>query len=187
MSSRQFQAIKMIAMDVDGVLTDGSMVYSDTAETKVFNAKDGLGIRLARTSGLEIVWITGNTSPAVAKRAKDLRISALYQGARLKTVALADAAARFGLTRDEIAYMGDDLNDIPAFREVGLAIAPRDAVSDVISTVHFVAEHNGGRGAVREIIEMILKAQGRWDEAVKAFVAELEREQIEGQIAEAVS
>jgi len=187
MTLDKLKQVRLIAMDVDGVLTDGSMTFGENDEVKSFNARDGLGIRLARTAGLEIVWITGNVSSVVARRARDLDISALYQGARLKTVALADAAVRWNLGREEIAYIGDDLNDIPAFGSVGVPIAVADAAAEVRDAAEIVTETPGGRGAVREVIEMVLKAQGRWEQAVELFIAMLQREQFESEAADAVT
>lgn len=183
----RLQPIRLLAMDVDGVLTDGSMIFTDVGDIKSFNAKDGLGIRLARAAGIEVVWITGNVSPVVARRAQDLKVSAIYQGARLKTVALADAAARWNLKPEEIAYIGDDINDIPAFGGAGVSIAVQDAVPEVRAVADIITELRGGSGAVREVIERILKAQGRWEQAMEMFLAELKREELHGEAAEAVN
>ena len=184
----KLRKIKLLAMDVDGVLTDGGMVYvGESNESKVFNAQDGLGIRLALVSGLKVVWVTGNESPAVARRAEDVGVTALFQGARYKAQAVREIAERYGLSQDEIAYVGDDLNDLPAFEVAGLSIAVDNAAPEVKRAADFVTKRSGGAGAVREIIEMILKSQDRWQEAVKSFLEELEREQAEGKVARAVS
>ena len=169
--------IKLLAMDVDGTLTEGEMILLDGRQIKLFNVYDGLGIRLAMNIGMGIAWITGNTSDAVAERAASLGVTDVYQGARFKTEALDDLVARYGLRLDEIAYMGDDLNDLPAFDHAGLAIAVANATSEVQARADMVTQRGGGHGAVREVIETILKARGDWDAAVKAYLAELRSEQ----------
>lgn len=173
----KLRAIKLFAMDVDGVLTDGAIVIGPTGETKIFHVLDGLGINLALTIGIEVAWITGNRSHAVAERARQLMVREVHQGARFKSVVLKDLAARHGVTMDEIAYMGDDLNDLPALELAGVTFAPANAVPEVKSRVDFVTERSGGDGAVREAIEMILNAQGRWQEGVQAFLDKLKSEQ----------
>lgn len=169
--------IKMLAMDVDGTLTEGEMVMLDGHQIKHFNVYDGLGTRLALNIGLGIAWVTGNTSEAVMDRAKSLGVTDVYQGAKLKSVALDDLAARHGLSMDEIAYMGDDLNDLPALDRAGLAIAVANAVDEVKARADMVTERGGGHGAVREVIEAVLNARGDWDAAVEAYLDELRREQ----------
>jgi 3-deoxy-D-manno-octulosonate 8-phosphate phosphatase (KDO 8-P phosphatase) len=170
--------IKLLAMDVDGVLTDGSMMYVEgSSQSKVFNVQDGLGIRLAMLAGLKIAWITGNVSTAITRRAEDLGVTDLYQGARHKPEALGDLAANYGLAKDEIAYIGDDLNDLPAFAASGVTFAPNNAALDVREAADVITQHSGGSGAVREVIEMILQDQGLWKDAVAAILQEFEREQ----------
>lgn len=170
--------IKLLAMDVDGVLTDGSMIFGPDGDTKVFNVHDGLGINLALTSGLEIAWITGNVSPAVLKRAKSLGVTEIYQGARFKSAVLKEIAAAKGLQIEEIAYIGDDLNDLPAIDVAGVGIAVANAVAEVKAAADIVTEKAGGHGAIREVIEMILKSQNRWEEGIQAFLDKLRAEQL---------
>ena len=180
--------VKLLAMDVDGVLTEGGMGYTgESDQSRVFNTQDGLGIRLALVSGLKIMWITGNESAAVAHRARDLGITELFQGARFKAQAVHEIAERYGLSNDEIAYIGDDLNDLPAFDVVGVCFAVENAVPEVKQAADFVTKKSGGKGAVREIIEMIFKSQDRWQDAVNSFLRDMEREQAEGEVAGAVS
>lgn len=172
--------IKMLAFDVDGVMTDASMIYGPDGQTKVFNAQDGLGIRLARVAGMNIVIITGNITPVVAQRAADLKVNAIFQNARYKAAGLKAASEKCGVKLEEIAYMGDDLNDLPAFELAGVSFAPANAVHDVKNAADYITERSGGHGAVREMIEQILKAQGKWEDAVKAFLEVLKEEQVEG-------
>lgn len=179
--------IKLLAMDVDGTLTNGSMTFYDGHQLKTFNVLDGLGIRLAMNYGLKIAWITGNTSYAVTERAKTLGVTDIYQGARYKTEALRDAASKYGLSMDDVAYIGDDLNDIPAFGIAGLSIAVQNAVDELKDRADIITEKFGGSGAVREAIESILKAKGVWDDAVNSFIKELEREERQSVGPEAVA
>lgn len=179
--------IKLLAMDVDGVLTDGSMVFGPMGDIKLFNVMDGLGIRLAISAGLEIAWITGNISNPVTERAKSLMVTELHQGQRYKSTALKEIAARRGLSLDEIAYIGDDLNDLPAIEAAGAAFAVANAAREVKTSADFVTEKSGGHGAVREVIEMILKQQGKWDNGVHGFLELLRAEQEKGEAPGAVT
>lgn len=182
----KLEKIKLLATDVDGVLTNGDMIYTDTGQTKVFNVRDGLATRLALISGLRIAWITGNVTPVVAARAKDLGIEDIYQGARYKTVALNELMNRYGLSADEVAFIGDDLNDLPAFETAGVSVAVNDAAPEVKEAADIVTERPGGSGALREVIELILKSQGKWQEACRAFLDELRVEQDQGRVSQVV-
>jgi len=182
----KLKQIKLLAMDVDGVLTDGSMIFGPTGEIKVFNVLDGLGIRLALSVGLEIAWITGNVSDSVAQRARSLRVVELHQGQRLKSAALRSIAARKNLAMEEIAYIGDDLNDLPAMELAGFAFTVPNAVSEVQVAADFITQKPGGQGAVREVIEIILKSQNKWDEGVSKFLELLKTEQEQGEAPGAV-
>jgi 3-deoxy-D-manno-octulosonate 8-phosphate phosphatase (KDO 8-P phosphatase) len=177
----KLKPIKLLAMDVDGVLTDGSMVLGPVGDIKLFNVLDGLGINLALSIGLEIAWITGNVSDAVRNRAESLGVTELHQGARFKSTALKDIASRRGLSFDEIAYIGDDLNDLPAIELAGATFAVANASHEVQTAADFITEKRGGRGAVREVIETILKAQDRWEDGVSAFLDKLRAEQERGE------
>lgn len=168
----ELQQIRLLAMDVDGVLTDGSLNIGAEGELfKAFNAKDGMGISLAMRNGLEIALITGRRSEIIHRRAEELGITLLYEGVNDKALQLKQIAAERGISLDEIAYMGDDLNDLPAMVQAGISFAPADAAKDVLKAVNAVASCNGGRGAVREIIELILEAQGKWENIVKAYMS----------------
>lgn len=163
-------AIKILALDVDGVLTDGSLYIGNEGELcKSFNAKDGLGISVALRNGLDIAIITGRKSAIIHRRAAELGITSLYEGVKDKHAVLTALSHARKLQAEQIAYMGDDLNDLPAFAAAGLALAPADAVAEVGEAADIVMLHAGGRGAVREAIEMILQAQGKWDSAVEDY------------------
>lgn len=168
--------IKLLVMDVDGTLTDGSMTFVGGEQIKTFSVYDGLGIRVAMNHGLGIAWVTGNTSPAVAERARTLGIVDVYQGVWYKPDSLLDIASRHKLNMDEIAYIGDDLNDLPAFDVAGFSFAVNNAVDEVKARACMVTRKPGGYGAVREAIEIILKAGGQWEDAVNSFLLELEKE-----------
>lgn len=168
--------IRLLAMDVDGTLTDGAMVFYGSEQVKSFSVYDGLGIRLAVNYGLKIAWVTGNISESVTERARTLGVKDVYQGARYKSDAISDIAAAHGLSTSEIAYIGDDLNDLPAFERAGFRFAVGNAVEEVKRQADAVTSLGGGRGAVREAIETILKARGEWDDAVRSFLDELAQE-----------
>lgn len=165
--------IRMLACDVDGVLTDGTITYgSGNLELKSFNIKDGLAIKLAVWSGLPVYWLTGRSSDAVVRRAAELDVQ-LVQGATDKDAGLRQLARDTGIDLAEIAYIGDDLNDLPALRLAGLPIAVADAAPEVIAAAAWVTRVPGGRGAVREAIEAILEGQGRWENAIDIYLARL--------------
>ncbi|MCL6519319.1 MAG: HAD hydrolase family protein [Armatimonadetes bacterium] len=167
--------IKLLAMDVDGVLTKGDVIYEDDgAEYKVFNIMDGLGITVAGHAGLLTAFVTGRKSGAVARRAKELKVTALCDGCQDKGTAIRNLRSKFNLSADEIAFVGDDINDIPAFRESGLRIAVSNASDDLKAHADIITNCSGGNGAIREVIEMILKAQGKWSSAVECYLRELE-------------
>jgi 3-deoxy-D-manno-octulosonate 8-phosphate phosphatase (KDO 8-P phosphatase) len=157
--------IKMIIMDVDGTLTDGRLfVLPDGEEVKSYNVRDGLGILLAHLVGFKTAIITGKTSRALEMRSAKLRIDELHQGILDKKPVLEAILAKHGLGADEVAYIGDDLGDLAVIKSVGLAGAVADAHPEIKKNCHFISEQAGGRGAVREFIEFILGAQGKWSE-----------------------
>lgn len=150
--------IKMIVLDVDGSMTDGSIVVSSNGvETKTFNVKDGHGIKEAIKNGIIVSVITGRSSYCVEKRAEELGISDLFQGVQHKTIALDKLITKYSLNCSEIAYFGDDVNDMECMERCGFTGSPRDAVIEVQSIVDFVSIHNGGHGAVRDFIDYIIK------------------------------
>ena len=156
--------IKLVLLDVDGTLTDGGIYRGNNGEElKRFNVKDGYAIVNAQKLGIEFGIITGRKSELVEIRAKELKIKYLYQGISEKTVILEEIMKKDSLSKEEIAYMGDDLNDLLIMKQVGLSGTPKDAVDEVIQVADFVSKRNGGSGAVREFIEHILKKDGKWE------------------------
>ncbi len=153
--------IKLIAFDVDGVLTNGGLFFGDDGqEYKAFNSRDGHGFKMLHNNGLLTAIITGRTSEVVKHRAANLGIEIIYQGQHDKSAALDELLNETGLTTEQIAYMGDDVIDLPVLCRVGLAIAVQDAHPLVIENCHWVTERAGGQGAGREACEMLLQAQG---------------------------
>ena len=166
--------IRLLAMDVDGVLTDGKILLAaDGSETKQFNIQDGLGIRLALLGGITVVWISGRSSPTVERRAEELGVTHLFESARNKSAVIAELLGQYALTQSNVAYVGDDLNDLPAFSLAGVKFAPSDAITEIKALADFVTERRGGDGAVREVCDVILKAQEKWNDAVTRYLAEL--------------
>jgi len=138
---------------------------------KVFNSQDGLGLKLAHTMGIKTGFITGRHSPAVSQRAEESDVDFVYLGQADKTAAFEECMRKAHVTEDEVAYMGDDLPDIPVARRVGLAIAVSNAAPELKAISHYVTRSRGGSGAAREVVELILKAQGRWEEAIPLALA----------------
>ena len=164
--------IKLLLMDCDGVLTDGRIwIFENGEEQKGFHTRDGLGIDLLHRAGLRSGIISGRTSSAVETRARTLGMSFLVQGHENKVHAFADVLAQAGVTNAEVAYIGDDLNDIPLIVQSGLGVAVADAAFETRQRAHYVTEAPGGFGAVREVIELILKSQGRWDELISGYLS----------------
>ncbi len=163
--------IRLLLLDVDGVLTDGSITYGNSgAELKSFNIKDGFGIRLLRESGVEVGIITARRSEAVERRAQDLKLAHLYQGVGNKLEAFAEILAAQKLTPQQVAYMGDDWLDLPLLSRVGLAVTAADGVAEVKSVAHYVTRQDGGRGAVRELCELIVEAKGMREELLARYL-----------------
>ena len=153
--------IKCVAFDVDGVMTDGSLTFlEDGRETKTFNAKDGLGVTMLNQTGFKTAIITARDNGTVRIRAKILEITKLYEGQKQKILAFADLLKEFNLDPSEVAYMGDDWPDIHVLKEAGLSACPSDAIPEVIEMCDFVSTKGGGKGAVREFCNFILKAHG---------------------------
>jgi len=169
--------IKLLLMDVDGTLTDGGVCLISTpgvegvAEMKVFNSKDGAGLKLAGIMGIRTGFITGRSSPAVQRRARELSVDYVYLGQSTKMAAFEECVQKAGVTPEETAYLGDDLPDIPVAARAGLAVAVADAAPEVKAACHYVTQAKGGEGAAREVIELILKAQDRWEEAIPRAIA----------------
>ena len=167
--------IELLLMDVDGVLTDGSLFYvplvdGSVAEAKAFDATDGAAIGFARRAGIKTGIISGRSSPAVVRRAEELRMDFLYQGlGRKKLSAFEEILAKSNIPAERICYAGDDVQDLPILARVGFPIAVANAAAEVLSRVAYVTRASGGRGAIREIVELILKAQGKWDSLIGEF------------------
>ena len=161
-------------MDVDGVLTGGEVIHgSGGLEIKQFHVQDGMGVTLAKHAGLLPVVITVRTSEAVAARARELKIDEVHQGIRKKWPCLKEVLERHGVEADEAAYIGDDLVDLPVLERVGLPIAVANAVAEVKKAAAWTTRAAGGRGAVREAVERILKEDGKWDAVVKRLIDHL--------------
>jgi 3-deoxy-D-manno-octulosonate 8-phosphate phosphatase (KDO 8-P phosphatase) len=162
--------IQLLLLDVDGVMTDGGIIYDGNGlETKIFNVKDGHGIKMLQRVGIEVGIITGRSSAVVNIRAQELGIELVYQGALRKLESYEDVKRKTGLTDSQIAYMGDDVIDVPVMRRVGFAAAPHDALSEAKNAAHYIASSDGGRGAVREVCDLILKGCGKWDEVTERY------------------
>lgn len=163
--------IKLLAFDIDGVLTDGRLYYGDKGEVfKVFNVHDGFGIKLAKLSGIEVAIISSRKSEMVTARAADLGITHVYQGVPNKRTLLAGLLEKVGFGWPGVAFMGDDLVDLPAMLRSGMAIAPANAHPQVKERAHYVTQAQGGEGAVREAIEYILSAQGKLESMVASYI-----------------
>jgi len=168
----KMRRVRLLILDVDGVLTDGSIIYSDRGgEIKRFDVRDGHGIKLLMRGGIDVAIVTARESRVVATRARDLGIEMLFQGRKDKLACFNDILESTGLSAGETAFMGDDLVDIPVLRRVGFSASVPGAVAEVRERVDFVTKAPGGRGAVREICEMILKARGLWEGLLKRYLA----------------
>uniref|UniRef100_A0A7V4XVH1 3-deoxy-D-manno-octulosonate 8-phosphate phosphatase KdsC n=1 Tax=Acidobacterium capsulatum TaxID=33075 RepID=A0A7V4XVH1_9BACT len=168
--------IKLFLMDVDGTLTSGgvcliSLPTGGVGEMKQFDSQDGLALKLAGIMGIQTGFITGRRSPAVQQRANELNVRFVYLGQATKTAAFEECQEQAGVTEEETAYLGDDLPDMPLARRAGLAIAVSNAAVELKEICHYTTQARGGEGAAREVIELILKAQGRWEEAVPKALA----------------
>ena len=162
--------IKLLLLDVDGVMTNGQIIYDgQNTELKAFDVKDGHGIKLLQRTGIKIGIITGRSSAVVARRAKELGIEILYQGALKKLDPYLEILKQEGLTDDQVAYIGDDVIDLPILRRVGFSVTVADAVPDMAPLVDYVTVRNGGRGAVREVCDMLIKASGQWVELTRRY------------------
>lgn len=163
--------IKVVLMDVDGTITDGSVTLlsqpdGSALEIKTFDAHDGQGMTLARTAGLQLGVITGRESAALRRRMKEMGVAFVYEKQPNKIAAYEEILAKTGVTEKEVAYLGDDLPDLPVMRRVGFAVAVGNAALEVKLAAHHVTQAGGGKGAARELIELILKAKGLWEEMI---------------------
>jgi YrbI family 3-deoxy-D-manno-octulosonate 8-phosphate phosphatase len=172
--TQRCQRIRLLLLDVDGVLTDGSLWFDDEGrEWKRFHVRDGQGLRLWREAGGRVALVSSRRSPAVDRRAAELRLDGVFQGVDAKLDVVRQLSVDWNCPLDEIAYLGDDLVDLPPIRAVGLGAAVADAVPEVRAAAHYVTTAAGGSGAVRELIELLLRRTGRWDAALQPYAAPL--------------
>jgi len=171
MSLTALKHIKLLILDVDGVLTDGGIIYNDNGvETKIFNVKDGLGIRLLIEAGITLCIATGRRSNALYNRCKNLGIEHIFDGLGDKAAMLDPILDRTGVSAQQVAFMGDDLPDLALMKKVGLSIAVADAHRTVLKHADMVTLAKSGNGAVREVCDAILKAQGLWENILERFL-----------------
>lgn len=171
MNFNKLKNVRLLLLDVDGVLTDGRILYTDSGEqVKTFNSKDGLGLRLLMDAGIKVGIITGRKSNALVHRCRNLKIDLVMDGVKNKAAALAEICLKTGIRCENIAFMGDDLIDLPIMKHVGIAVSVSDAAPEVKNHADIITLHKGGRGAVREICEQILDAKDLWEDIVNRFI-----------------
>jgi 3-deoxy-D-manno-octulosonate 8-phosphate phosphatase (KDO 8-P phosphatase) len=164
---KRLKGIQMLLLDVDGVLTTGEIIYTDSGEQiKIFNVKDGLGIRMLKEAGIQVGVITGRKGKALRHRCQNLGLTLVFDGARDKIKAMKKIAGETGIPLESMAFIGDDLPDLSVMQKAGLAVAVADAHEMIRHIAHVTTRAKGGRGAVREICEAILKAQNKWDDLI---------------------
>lgn len=169
----KFRSVKALLLDVDGVLTDGRIVYDSRGrDSKFFDVHDGMGVALLAKAGIPTAFVSAKASRTLRRRARDMSVEVVFENVSPKTRVLDAVMRRFGVTADELCFMGDDLVDICLMRKVGLPIAVANACAEVKDAAVLCTVRYGGRGAVREVAELILKAQGRWDALVRAYSGE---------------
>lgn len=170
-ATNRAQSISLAIFDVDGVLTDGGLYLDDNGvESKRFHARDGLGLRMLQSAGVELAIITGRTSGVVAHRSSELDIEHVYQGRKDKLPAFEELCKATGKSPDEIAYMGDDIVDLPVMSRVGLALTVPNACDEIAAISHWVSSASGGNGAAREACEFILRAKGQYSNAIERYL-----------------
>jgi len=165
------RAIRLLILDVDGVLTDGRLYFGPKGETlKVFHVRDGHGIKMAQRAGIEVAFVSGRRSDAAYHRAKELGISRFHEGVRDKVAVLEEIMAAMQIETSQVAVVGDDVVDLPIMSRAGLAVAVADAVPEVVTAAHWVTTNPGGRGAVREVCDLLLKAGGKWEGIISPWM-----------------
>lgn len=170
MNLQKLKPIKLLILDVDGVLTDGKVIYTDSGEEiKQFDVRDGHGLKLLMRAGIGVVLLTGRKSKVILHRARDLGIEDIYQKATDKIEVYRKILTKSKLPDKNVAFVGDDLVDIPVLKKVGFAAAVPDAVPEVKGVVDYVTSKKGGEGAVREICELLLKAQNKWEKVTEKY------------------
>ena len=165
----RLRSIRLFLCDVDGVLTDSSVFMGGGSEFKRFNIRDGLGLRLLQSAGIRVGWVSARPSPATTERAADLKIDFLHQSPEPKVQAIESILKRAGVGWGDIAYMGDDVVDLGALKRAGFAAVPADAIPEARAIAHYATVSAGGHGAVREVVDLVLRAQGHWDPVVTKF------------------
>lgn len=168
---RRAAKIRMILLDVDGVLTDGKIYLgNNNEEFRAFFVRDGLAIRMGQSAGLSFGIVSGRISPLVERRARELDIEHIHQGIHDKGECLDRIAAETGLKNEQICFVGDDLIDVPAMRRAGLAACPVDGCEETRQRAHYICDNKGGHGAVREVVDLVLRASGRWETVMRRFL-----------------
>lgn len=166
----RIKKIRLLILDIDAVLTDGRIVYDGRGnELKFFDVQDGFGLVLLKRVGIDTIIITAKRSKAVSRRARDFKTKAIYQNCFDKLKVFKEILKKFKYQPEEICFMGDDLIDIPVLKRVGFAVSVPNAVSETKEIVHYITKRHGGRGAVREICDLIIKTQGKWDETISRY------------------
>ncbi|MCX5708420.1 MAG: HAD-IIIA family hydrolase [Candidatus Omnitrophica bacterium] len=166
----KIKKIKVLLLDVDGVLTDGRIIYDSRGrDSKFFDVHDGLGVYLLKKSGISCVLITAKGSRAIKPRAKDMRVDIVFEDISPKTSVLDKIIKIYKVTPDELCFVGDDLVDLCLMKKIGLPVAVANAAPEIKKAALYVTAKSGGRGAVRELAELILKTQGKWEEALKVY------------------
>lgn len=166
---KRLAKVKLLLCDVDGVLTNATVLIGDGREFKEFHIHDGLGIRFLQQEGIRVGWVSARPSTATRQRAEELKIDFLYQDKGSKVAAIEGILAETGCTWEQVCYMGDDIVDLGALRRAGVAVGVANAISEVKQLAHYVTQAEGGRGAVREVVTLLLQAQGRWTRLVAEF------------------
>jgi 3-deoxy-D-manno-octulosonate 8-phosphate phosphatase (KDO 8-P phosphatase) len=162
--------IKFLLLDVDGVLTDGKIVYdSKGRDSKFFDVHDGMGVYLLGKAGIRTILITAKGSRAIKPRARDMRVAEVFEDASPKTDALEKILKKYKVSPDEVCFVGDDLVDLCVMKKVGFAIAVFNACPEIKQTAHYITLKEGGRGAVREVAELLLKSRGEWQEVIRRY------------------
>jgi 3-deoxy-D-manno-octulosonate 8-phosphate phosphatase (KDO 8-P phosphatase) len=162
--------IRLLALDVDGVLTNGDIIFDCQGnELKVFNVRDGHGIKMLQRAGIRVAIITGRSSIAVSRRASELGITDVYQGSNSKLTGYGKLLKKYSLTDSEVAYVGDDIVDIPLLKRVGLPVVVADATGEARKHAVLITRNRGGNGAVREVTDLLVKAAGKWKELVNEY------------------
>ena len=166
----KIKKVRLLILDVDGVLTDGRIIYdSKGRDSKFFDVHDGLGVYLLKRAGIKTILITAKGSKTIKPRAKDMRVEEYYEDVFPKTKVLDTILDKHGLTKEEICFIGDDLVDLSIMKAVGFAVAVANGSLDIKAIASYITQKTGGRGAVREVAELILKTQGKWDEAIVIY------------------